>query len=380
MNSSLCLFYQWSAQLRQLLPGVHGQRTKTLAFFAFGLVLSGKARLPVIAEELLAISPANTPSIERRLARFLANEHIAVVPLWTHLLAHLLPAFRDRRLVFVLDATPLDDRACVVCLGLLVQSRLLPVGGLVLPLHETWEERQWSIVGTLLDRVIPYLGTAECTLLADSGLAGLPLVQLCQARQWHYLMGLSAQHTCRPLTGKQAGRWWALRELVSSVGQSWFGPALLWQEHRLEAFLSAVWEPGYQDAWFLLSDQRAGRARVREYARRMRVEIVFSQLTKTEMRTLWGGGDHIADLHLAIEHDHPINQEFHQQAALGKGGLFQACPDLRTERFQSLGDLAELEVLLGQGLQLALLGEDGLLAARQVVAFALKGRQVEHLR
>lgn len=280
MKASLCLFRQWSAQLRQLLPGVHGHRTKTLAFFAFGLVLSGKARLPVIAEELLAISPANTPSIERRLARFLANEQIAVVPLWTCLLAHLLPAFRNRRLVFVLDATPLDDRACVVYLGLLVQSRLLPVGWQVMPLHETWEERQWSIVGALLDRVIPYLGQAECTLLADSGLAGLPLVQLCQARQWHYLMRLSAQHTCRPLALKQAGRWWALSELVSHVGQSWFGPALVWHEHRLEAFLSAVWEPGYQDPWFLLSDQRAGRQRVREYARRMRVESSFQDFKR----------------------------------------------------------------------------------------------------
>jgi hypothetical protein len=164
------------------------------------------------------------------------------------------------------------------------------------------------------------------------------------------------------------------------MGQSWFGPAFVWQEYHLEAFISAVWEPGYQETWFLLSDQSAGRQRVRQYARRMRVEIVFSQLTKTEMRTLWGGGDPLGDPHLPIEYDHPINQEFHQQVALGKGGLFQACPDLRTERFQSLGDLAELEVLLGLGLQLALLGEDGLLAARQVVAFALKGRLVEHLR
>ncbi len=55
-----------------------------------------------------------------------------------------------------------------------------------------------------------------------------------------------------------------MRELVSSPGQSWFSPALVWQEHRLEAFLSAVGEPGYQDAWFLLSDQRAGRQRLRE--------------------------------------------------------------------------------------------------------------------
>lgn len=280
MKASLHLFRQWSAQLRQLLPGVHGHRTKTLAFFTFGLVLSGKARLPLVAEELLRISAAKTPSIERRLARFLANEHIGVVPIWISLLAHLLPFFRDQRLTFVLDTTPLSDRACVVYLGLLVHSRLLPVAWQVMPLHETWEERQWVIVGTLLDRVTPYVGQADCTLIADSGLAGMPLVQLCQARRWHYLLRLSQEHTCRPACGKRAGRWWAMNELVSHMGQSWFGPALVWQEHHLAAFLSAVWEPGYQDAWFLLSDQPAGRQCVRRYARRMRVESSFQDFKR----------------------------------------------------------------------------------------------------
>lgn len=280
MKASLYLWRQWSTQVHQLLPDVHGHRTKTLAFFVFGLVLSGKARLPLIAEELLAISPAKTPSIERRLQRFLANAQVAVVPIWARILAHLLPYFRDRRLVFVLDTTPLDDRACVVYLGLLVHSRLLPVGWQVMPLHETWEEGQWAIVAALVDRVIPYLGTAECTLIADSGLAGMPVVQLCQARHWHYLLRLCRQHTCRPACGKRAGRWYAMSELVSRPGQSWFGSALVWQEHHLDAFISAVWEPGYQDAWFLLSDQPAGRQRVREYARRMRVESSFQDFKR----------------------------------------------------------------------------------------------------
>src|SRR5262249_47792253 len=159
----------WTAQLRQLLPDRHGHRTKTLAFFVFGLVLSGKAHLPVMAEELLASRSAKTPSSERRLQRFLANKQVAVVPLWTCLLAQLLPCFRDKRLVFVLDTTPLDDRACVGYLGLLVHSRLLPVGWQVLPRHETWEVRQWAIVAALVDRVIPVLGAADCPLIADSG-------------------------------------------------------------------------------------------------------------------------------------------------------------------------------------------------------------------
>lgn len=280
MNASLQLWRQWSTQVRQLLPAVHGHRTKTLAFFVFGLVLAGSARLPVIAEELLAVSGAKTPSIERRLARFLANQHVAVVPIWTCLLAQVLPFFRDQRLVFVLDLTPLDERACVVYLGLLVHSRLLPVGWQVMPLHDTWEERQWAIVGMLMDRVRTHLGNADCTLIADRGLAGMALVQLCQQRHWHYLLRVSKAHTFQPQGGKHAGQWRAFADLVDSIGQSWFGPALIWQEHYLSAFVSAIWEPGHRQAWFLISDQPAGRARVQAYRRRMRVESSFQDFKR----------------------------------------------------------------------------------------------------
>ena len=101
------------------------------------------------------MSAAKTPSIERRLSRFLANQQIVVLPLWTQLIGHCLAFWRDRRLVFVLDATSLDDRATVLYLGLLVHSRLLPASWQVLPVHQKWEQRQWEVVGALMDRVIP---------------------------------------------------------------------------------------------------------------------------------------------------------------------------------------------------------------------------------
>ncbi len=185
MNASAGLWRQWSGQLRAFLPEIHGHRSKTLAFFVLGVVLAGTTRLPKVAQTLLAISAAKTPSIERRLARFLANHQIAVVPLWTRLLGQFLRCWREQRLVFVREATSLDERALVRYLGVLVHSRLLPVSWQVLPVHEPWEQRQWDLVGALLDRVIPHVGAADCTVLADRGLVGHPLVQLCAQRGWH---------------------------------------------------------------------------------------------------------------------------------------------------------------------------------------------------
>jgi hypothetical protein len=101
MNASEGLWRQWSGQLRAFLPDVHGHRSKTLAFFVLGVMLAGTTRLPRVAEALVGVSAATTPSIERRLSRCLANQQIIVVPLWTRLIGHCLAFWRDRRLVFV---------------------------------------------------------------------------------------------------------------------------------------------------------------------------------------------------------------------------------------------------------------------------------------
>jgi hypothetical protein len=280
MNASESLWRQWSAQLRAFLPEIHGHRSKTLAFCVLGVALAGTARLPRVAEALVGVSAAKTPSIERRLSRFLANQQIIVVPLWTRLVGHCLAFWRDRRLVFVLDATTLDERATVLYLGLLVHSRLLPVSWQLLPVHEQWEQRQWEVVGALLDRVIPHLGAADCTLLADRGLVGHPLVQLCAQRGWHYILRVSAAHTCQPQRGRWAQTWRACHRLVPQRGRQWYGSARLWQERPLLAQISATWEPGQKEPWIVVSDRPAGRQRVRAYARRMRVESTFQDLKR----------------------------------------------------------------------------------------------------
>jgi hypothetical protein len=114
MTAPECLWGQWSAQVRSFLPELHGHRSKTLAVFVLGVVLAGTTRLPRVAEALVGVSAAKTPSIERRWARFLANSPMVVVPPWTQLVGQLLRFWRDHRLTCVLDATCRDERATVL--------------------------------------------------------------------------------------------------------------------------------------------------------------------------------------------------------------------------------------------------------------------------
>ena len=172
-----------------------------------GIILSGTAVLQRIAENLHleGISQAKMPRTERRLARCVANRRIQVLPIWRTFLEHVLPQWHGRAVRLVLDMTPCGDHATIVYLGLLRHSRVLPLMWRVMPLHEKWDQGQWNLLGEMFDEVQSDRASCECTLLADRGLSGTPLVQLCQERQWHYLLHIAKEHTCRRWMGR-AGR------------------------------------------------------------------------------------------------------------------------------------------------------------------------------
>ncbi len=274
MDAPKQLWEAWRTQVKQLFPDLHGHQQQTLAWIVLGVVLSGSAVLQRMAESLYGISAAKMPSIERRLARFVANNRVNTSLVWKRFLGHLLPFWRERRVFLVLDCTPFDDRATIVYVGLLVHSRVLPLAWQSMPAQERWPEGQWAVVKRLLDQIAPHLEQTDCTLLADRGLVGWPLVQLCREHRWHYLLRVRREHTCRRWMGRWTA-WRPLGQLITKPGQQWCGRVQLWQEATLEAQLSAVWDPDSQDCWLLISDRKAGRQRVAEYAWRARVEATF---------------------------------------------------------------------------------------------------------
>ena len=248
-----------------------------------GEILAGTTRVPRVAEALQAISPAKTPSIERRLAALLANNRIEAESLWRPLLEPAPALLGVNAGVRTGWNRTRRSEPSALYLGLLVHSRLLPVSWQVMPIHEHWEQGQWTVVGTLLDRVIPHLGAVECTLLADRGLVGLPLVQLvlklCQARGWHFVLRLlraSIPASRTRVGGPDAGSRVAASSLsVGSSGsvQPWSGRTSPARLHQCGLGRRSSVSPG-----FCPPDRPAGRHRVQEYARRMRVESTFEDL------------------------------------------------------------------------------------------------------
>jgi hypothetical protein len=84
--------------------------------------------------------------------------------------------------------------------------------------------------------------------------------------------------------------------------------------------------------------------------------VVFSQVTKADVRTGFGRWDDIANFDLVVRHDHTIDQEFDQLPTLSKGRLCQSLLKAFTECLDRGDGCARLVKLLTHMRQLPRLG------------------------
>ncbi len=129
---------------------------------------------------------------------------------------------------------------------------------------------------------------------------------------------------------------------------------------------------GYDATGRMISRDRHDGTNRRVYTFSWDGEITHSQMTKTGMRTLRRGGDHIPDLHLAVRHHDTIDQQLYERSLLGEGRLLQPGSHRGAERFHPVRQPRQLDLLLTTRLQLPLLGDHALVPPGQFLALALE--------
>ena len=67
---------------------------------------------------------------------------------------------------------------------------------------------------------------------------------------------------------------------------------------------------------------------------RWAIEVVFPQMTKADVLAVRAGGQGVADLHLGVRDDHPVDEQHHELAALLEARLGQAVLHPFTECLQ----------------------------------------------
>ena len=250
-----------------------------------------------------------------------------------------------------------------------------------------------QLAGDLLDRAHS-LGIRAAFVAGDEVYGGRELRRSIRRRGMGYVMAVRANHVLttgsgRAVTAAAAARliparaWhrmrtgsgtkgirhydWAMLEVASDDtpgGHAGGHSVLLARRHRYTGTLSfyRCWTPGPVPLSKLIAIASA----------RWRIEMVFTQLAKRAVRPVGGGGEHVADLDLAVGDDHPVDEQLGQQPALGEGGGGQPGADGLAECLDAVGDGLQFQPLSGGGVQLALLGRQGGAAAVQLVPLALE--------
>jgi hypothetical protein len=268
----------WHQQVKDFFTSLHGHQSKTLAMFVLGAIKAKSMVLPLVAEELLAESDAKAPSIERRLERFLSNKKIETEETWDEFLGQVMPYFRGTPMQLVIDLTSYEEHAQVIYIGILQQSRVLPLVWKVMPGQDKWDQGLWECIDHLCERLAPHLGETPCRIIGDSAFGCFPMVKLCEKYQWQYLFRICGEHTCEHWSRGRLLPTCSVSELVKEPGKRFYGHIRLWQEQQIETNLSACWEAEEEEPLLVISDQPASRQRINEYRLRWRVESTFQDL------------------------------------------------------------------------------------------------------
>lgn len=274
MRSRLQLWHTFTAQLTALLPDIHGARVRTLALFTLGLLWAEAVALPRIARTVPG--SAKWASVERRLARFVANPLVDPEAIWSALLPSLLADRAGQSIEVVFDPTPHQKRFTLLALGMIAHRRVVPLAWCVVPQRTDWDDTQLAYLTALCQRVDQALPPGcQVTLLTDRGITSPGVIALCRTLGWHFVLRLSvsANQANRVRVGGHEDVLWAL---VDRPGPRFAGPVECFKQAGWVAVeLTVQWPTRFAEPWVLVSDQPAGPARVRTYRRRFRVEATY---------------------------------------------------------------------------------------------------------
>jgi hypothetical protein len=275
MLPRLRLWHTWQRQMEALLPSVRVTRVRVLTLFVLGVLWSGSVTLLEVAAALpLAATDAST---ERRVRRWLANPAVVVAALWRPLLPSLLAARAGRELLLVFDPTPHRDWGTILCLGLVDHRRILPLAWRVVPQQTPWPAPEITYLRAMGEEVAAAL-PPDCTvtLLADRGVTGPEVIDLCRALGWHFVFRVSVGASQTNRVRGEALPEQALWALVTGPGQRWRGTVDLFKQAGWRTVnLTIHWDRRYHQPWVLVSDRPAGTTRVHEYRRRAHAEATY---------------------------------------------------------------------------------------------------------
>lgn len=251
----------WIETVSSNLPHLSRPQATVLALWSFAAILLRSASLTLSALLLAGLLDQQANTFRQRLKEFYKPKHLKrgtrrqeldVTTCFAPLMAWVLRLWPYGQITLALDPTLCRDRFVCLAVSLVYEGGSIPLAWKVLPANQTgaWTTHWSSLLRPLRSAVPESVGVL---VLADRGLyakrlyrhicrLGMhPLMRLTRVGQWR-----ARGHPC----------WYALPALLPGAGHYYRGRGTMFKtrRHRLRCTLVALWEPGYEEPWYLITD------------------------------------------------------------------------------------------------------------------------------
>jgi hypothetical protein len=268
------LYTRLEQAIMPLVEVRHAHHLSNWLWIVSGILQSKSVALGQIAVYL----PMETKAEARitRIRRWLKNFKVNVWNMYRPILEYVLRDWQEQDAILILDGVMVfGDRLQIFRLSLEHGCRAIPLGWVVL---EGKGLTQVEKLKSMLQQVADFLNSRvkRVVFLADRGFRDCDWADLCLELGWHYDIRLA----CNTYVTLEDGRQCAVEALGVQPGQcGYFQNVMVTQDEKLQGNLSVTWTDGKRgkkiEIVAILSDRCAEKARLDEYALRMRIEESF---------------------------------------------------------------------------------------------------------
>ena len=264
------LYGIWERLLAQWLKDECRTRRANLLWLIVGLYLGRRVQLSAIVNRWpFAVQ---TPSLTRRLSRFLSNGAVRPAVWMRPVARHLLARAAHTPVTLLVDASKVGAGQQLVMVALAYKKRALPLAW-------TWVAYARGGVPTatqlaLLARVRRLLpADGRVCLVGDSGFSTVAVLRQLEGWGWQYVLRQKGKSLLQRPGQRQ---WERLDSLVTAPGhQVWLPKVAFTAQWQHPTAVLAVWRRGYDRPWLLTTNLPTDLAAQRAYARRMGIDEMF---------------------------------------------------------------------------------------------------------
>jgi hypothetical protein len=322
------LYHNWMRQICELRPKQRITQQRNFVWLMIGIYQSQSVYLSKIAGEIPG--SAKLVSTTRRLSRFLNNPAVNVREWYQPIAQKWLQAqwqcLREIRLI--VDGTKVGFGHQLLMVSMAYRKRAIPIAW-------TWVKhvrghssalKQLALMN-YVRKLLP-AGTAVF-LVGDCEFGSVEVLKWLDFWHWFYVL---RQKSGTGVWLNQYNEWKPFGSFVHQAGEShWLGDGYLTASAIYPTNLLIHWQTGEEEPWCLATNLPDQKMALKYYRLRMWCEIVFTQMTKTNVFTGWTGRDHVADLNIFVLDDHAINKQFYQFSFLFKVSVLQTSSNSLTE-------------------------------------------------